>query len=270
MQNHSTGIRNLNSKAYMAIKISFPPLPEQQRIVRILDEAFAAIAVARANAEKNLRNARELFESYLNAVFTRRGEGWVERTLKALATIMYGYTESATDRRIGPKFLRITDIQNNVVNWENVPYCKISNEDKPKYLLNGGDIVFARTGATTGKSYLVKDPPEAVFASYLIRVQIDNNELLPDFLYLFFQSSNYWDSIQTGISGSAQGGFNATKLGELRIPYPISTNEQKNLVSDLSEINIVTNNLGLIHQQKINFLDELKQSLLHHAFTGQL
>ena len=82
MQSHSTGIRNLDGDAYKAIKISFPPLPEQQRIVGILDEAFEGIATAKANAEKNLQNARALFESHLQSVFTQRGEGWVRGTGK--------------------------------------------------------------------------------------------------------------------------------------------------------------------------------------------
>ena len=79
MQSHSTGIRNLDGDAYKAIKLSLPPLPEQQRIVGILDEAFAGIATAKANAEKNLQNARALFESHLQSVFTQRGKGWVEK-----------------------------------------------------------------------------------------------------------------------------------------------------------------------------------------------
>ena len=82
MQSHSTGIRNLDGDAYKAIKISFPRLPEQRRIVGILDEAFEGIATAKANAEKNLQNARAIFESYLQSVFTQRGKGWVERTVR--------------------------------------------------------------------------------------------------------------------------------------------------------------------------------------------
>ena len=81
MQSHSTGIRNLNGDAYKSIEIPLPPLPEQRRIVGILDEAFDGIATAKANAEKNLQNARALFESHLQAVFTQRGEGWVEKRL---------------------------------------------------------------------------------------------------------------------------------------------------------------------------------------------
>ena len=91
MQSHSTGIRNLDGDAYKAIAISFPPLPEQRRIVGILDEAFEGIATAKANAEKNLQNARALFESHLQSVFTKRGKGWVEKPLSELCDIKHGF-----------------------------------------------------------------------------------------------------------------------------------------------------------------------------------
>ncbi len=162
-------------------------------------------------------------------------ENWEVKKLGEVSKINYGYTEKASFTEVGPKFLRITDIQDNGVDWETVPYCKIDKSDLPKYLLKQGDIVFARTGATTGKSYLIKNPPSAVFASYLIKLQIsDLEKLSPDFLILFFQTKNYWDKIQTGLSGSAQGGFNASKLGDLSIPIPPLA-EQQRIVAILDE-----------------------------------
>jgi type I restriction enzyme S subunit len=250
--------------------IAIPPLPEQQRIVGILDEAFEAIATAKANAESNLENARALFESHLNAVFTRRGEGWAEKPLRVLSRVNYGYTQSASNEQVGPRFLRITDIQDNRVDWPSVPYCPIDPNDFPKYRLADGDIVFARTGATTGKSYLVTDPPEAVFASYLIRVQLAAAELLPQFLNLFFQTHSYWESIRTGVAGAAQGGFNATKLGELVVPFPKLHEEQERIVAEVGAVSMETQRLASIYEQKLAALDELKKSLLHQAFTGAL
>ena len=250
--------------------VPVPPLPEQQRIVGILYAAFDGIATAKANAEQNLHNARALFESHLQSVFTKRGEGWVEKPLSELSKINYGYTESASAERAGPKFLRITDIQNNRVDWSMVPYCPIKPGDLPKYKLADGDIVFARTGATTGKSYLVVDPPEAVFASYLIRVQLSVKDLLPSFLNLFFQTQSYWESIRSGVSGSAQGGFNATKLGELIIPFPKLLEEQKTVIAKLDTLSNETQRLESLYQHKLAALDELKKSLLHQAFSGAL
>jgi len=161
-------------------------------------------------------------------------KGWESKELGAVSAINYGYTESASSEPVGPRFLRITDIQDDRVDWKSVPYCKIEKSDLPKYRLASGDIVFARTGATTGKSFLVDDPPEAVFASYLIRLRLLDKKLLPEFVLLFFQTAGYWQSIKDGSSGSAQGGFNATKLGALTIPIP-PLPEQQRIVGLLDE-----------------------------------
>ena len=126
--------------------------------------------------------------------------GWGFKELGAVSAINYGYTESASNEPIGPRFLRITDIQDDRVDWERVPYCRIEGVDLPKYRLASGDIVFARTGATTGKSFLVEEPPEAVFASYLIRLRLLDKTLLPEFVSLFFQTAGYWKSIKDGSS----------------------------------------------------------------------
>jgi type I restriction enzyme S subunit len=159
---------------------------------------------------------------------------WDVKELGAVSAINYGHTESASPEPIGPRFLRITDIQNEHVDWDSVPYCKIDLSELPKYRLASGDIVFARTGATTGKSFLVADPPEAVFASYLIRLRLLDKNLLPEFVSLFFQTPSYWKSIEDGSTGSAQGGFNATKLGGLPIPIP-PLPEQQRIVSILEK-----------------------------------
>ncbi len=161
-------------------------------------------------------------------------EGWHVKQLAAVSAINYGYTISASAEPVGPRFLRITDIQNDHVDWESVPYCEISSADAPKYRLASGDIVFARTGATTGKSFLVSDSPDAVFASYLIRLRLLDKSLLPKFVSLFFQTDDYWKSIRDGSTGSAQGGFNASKLGSLSIPFPPIA-EQQRIVGVLDE-----------------------------------
>ena len=115
------------------------------------------------------------------------------------------------------KFLRITDIQDQSVNWTEVPYAKDLSDEKiaNKYLLKNGDVVFARTGATTGKSYLVTGCEyPTVFASYLIRVSPIETIVDPKFLYFFFQSSNYWAQVENQ-RGAAQVGINATVLGQI-------------------------------------------------------
>lgn len=148
-------------------------------------------------------------------------EGWSRATLQDLASrIQYGYTASAIHQLNGPRFLRITDIQNGNVNWESVPTCKIKRSDLEKFALRPGDIVFARTGATTGKSFLIVScPNDAVFASYLIRVS-PNGGVNSEFLSLFFQTVEYWQFISENVAGNAQPNCNATKLAALLVPFP--------------------------------------------------
>ncbi len=262
-------VPKLNQEKMRSITLPVPPLPEQKRIVAILDEAFAGIDAAIANTEKNLASARELFESTLNTIFTQKGKGWEEKKLGDISIINYGYTAKASHEKVGPKFLRITDIQDGNVNWDTVPFCEISSSDHSKHKLIDGDLVFARTGATTGKSYLLSNPPDVVCASYLIRVRIKKGVFIPEFLRLFFQTKQYWDDIAIGISGSAQGGFNASKLGELIIPVPPLELQEKISEKSLS-IFSETKSLETIYQQKLVSLNELKQSLLQKAFSGEL
>ena len=192
-------------------------------------------------------------------------EGWEIKRLGEVAKVTYGYTEKASFEEIGPKFLRITDIKEDGVNWDTVPFCKINDVDLEKYKLFDGDIVFARTGATTGKSYLVNQPPQSVFASYLIKVQIHNKKLSPEYLFLFFQTKNYWDIINAGISGSAQGGFNATKLSELDIPLPPFP-EQQRIVAILDEAFAAIAKAKANAEQNLKNAKELLESYLQSMF----
>lgn len=148
--------------------------------------------------------------------------------------IDYGVTASANDRGAGPKFLRITDIQDGTVNWDSVPYCDANARKLIASRLNPGDIVFARTGATTGKSFLIKYCPDnAVFASYLIRVR-PNKFVDCRYLAHFFDSQDYWNQISQKSAGAAQPGVNSSKLKELVIPLlPLA--DQKRIATILDQ-----------------------------------
>ncbi len=146
---------------------------------------------------------------------------WEETTLVDVSSdVAYGYTESATDDKIGPRFLRITDIQNGVVNWANVPYCLISNENLQKYRLQEGDIVVARTGNSTGENYLYQGDEDAVFASYLIRFRIDRKKADPRFIWYNLRYRDWWNFINNSKTGSAQAGANAQILGRFPLNLP--------------------------------------------------
>ncbi len=153
----------------------------------------------------------------------------------------YGFTASATSKKTGVQMLRITDIQNGSVDWSAVPFCEISKNKENKYLLQKYDIVFARTGATTGKTFLITDDlkNKIVFASYLIRVR-PNKSVLPEYLYHFFQSQRYWSQIVT--RGGIKPNFNASKLKNIEITLPFDSDgkpdlaEQKRIADKLDKV----------------------------------
>lgn len=177
------------------------------------------------------------------------------------SSIDYGVTASANFDGIGNKFLRITDIQENCVEWDSVPWCKCSEKEAISSYLLPGDIVFARTGATTGKSFLIKNCPEnAVFASYLIRVRL-SKLVDPEFISFFFQSPNYWQQIANNARGAAQPGVNSTVLKSLEISLP-PLPEQQRIVARLDKAQ------QLIDQRKeqLKLMDTLVQSLFYEMF----
>ena len=134
--------------------------------------------------------------------------------------ISYGYTESASPNNIGPRFLRITDIQNGIVDWKNVPYCRISIDNHEKYKLDFGDIVVARTGNSTGENYLFQEKVDAVFASYLIRFRIDKTKADARYVWYSLRSPEWWSFVDNSKTGSAQAGANAKVLGRFLITLP--------------------------------------------------
>lgn len=181
-------------------------------------------------------------------------EGWVTKKISAICEKpQYGYTESACHSNIGPKFLRITDIQDGKVEWDKVPYCKCANVDK--YRLRTGDIVFARTGSV-GKSFLIINPPEAVFASYLIRLRVGSS-ILPEFLYWYFQSSTYWASISRGIDDGNRPNMNGTKLANLEVPFPEDKAEQRRIVGRINELITRISEINSIHATLENDFREM-------------
>ena len=187
---------------------------------------------------------------------------WEWTTINDISkSILYGVSESAkTNGKY--RLLRITDIQNNSVQWDSVPYTDFDENKAKLYLLSDGDILFARTGATVGKSYLVQGLTEgAIYASYLIRVQT-YDAVLPQYLKFYFESGYYWEQIEQGSVGVGQPNVNGTILGNLHVPIP-PLHEQFRIVSELSKwmgiIDIIENSQtdlqALIKQTKSKILD---------------
>ena len=189
--------------------------------------------------------------------------GWMWQRLQAISLdVHYGYTASADATVTDTKLLRITDIQNDSVDWESVPGCRIEDSEIGKYALQEGDVVIARTGGTIGKSYLVDSPPErALFASYLIRV-IPAMPSEPRFLKLFLGSPLYWDQLREGSKGTGQPNVNATSLKGLALPLPPLA-EQKRIVAKVDQLMALCNDLETRLQQTQADADNLLVAIVH-------
>ena len=196
-------------------------------------------------------------------------KSWEWTTIGEIASsILYGVSESA--KEIGQyKLLRITDIQNNKVNWETVPFTDYDKNKAPAYLLTDGDILFARTGATVGKSYLVeglKDP--AIYASYLIRVQT-SSVILPAYIKFFFESGFYWEQISLNSVGIGQPNVNGTTLAALTIPIP-PYREQLRIVEEAKKWLMVIDGLDVEIEDLQTSIAQAKSKILDLAIHGKL
>ncbi|MBU3840627.1 MAG: restriction endonuclease subunit S [Candidatus Ruminococcus intestinipullorum] len=194
-------------------------------------------------------------------------KGWAWTRLGNLcAAIQYGLSNSAEPKG-SHKFLRITDIQNGMVNWDAVPFTSTSDPDV--YLLEPGDIVFARTGATVGKSFLITETPyPSVYASYLIRIRL-LGDLPPEYIYQFFDSACYWSQITDKSVGVGQPNCNGTALKELFIPLP-PINEQLRIIPTVRKLLKHVTKIDTEEKALMSIVTATKAKILDLAIRGQL
>jgi len=253
--NRGTTIPSLVKSELLEIEIPLPPLPEQKRIVALLDEAFAGIATAKANAEKNLQNARALFESYLNAVFSQPGDGWVETTINKIST-------NLDSKRI--------PITKNVRKSGDYPYYGASGivDYVSDYIFDGDTLLVSEDGA----NLLARSSPIAFSVSG--KYWVNNHAHILKFENMATQRfvEFYLESIKLDdfITGAAQPKLNQKALNSIPIPIPHSIETRASVVKIVESLQEETQRLALIYERKLAALEALKKSLLQRAFAGEL
>jgi type I restriction enzyme, S subunit len=249
--------------------VVLPPLAEQQRIVGILDEAFDGIATAKANAEKNLQNARALFESHLQAVFTTVGDGYASKTIAEICTLRSGTTvSSALEKPMGDlPYLKVADMAHEGNETEIFSSSRFLNKSDigKKSVLPAGTTIFPKRGGSilTNKKRLTA---VAICADLNIMGVIPSESILPKYLFFYFVNV---DMRQIG-SGSSIPQINNYDIEPMRISFPMQLAEQEKLVKKMDALSVETQRLESLYQRKLAALDELKKSLLHQAFSGAL
>lgn len=272
MQSNSTGIRNLDGDAYKAIKICFPTLPEQQRIVTLLDDAFDGIATAKVHAEKNLHNARAIFECHLQAVFDEAAEigEWV--VLADLATdITDGDHMPPPKSSQGVPFITIGNIAKatRTVDFSDTFMVPRAYFDglKPNKKPQVGDVLYTVTGSF-GLPVLITESREFCFQRHIGLIR-PRPGVSSEWLYYLLMSPQVFKQANEGATGTAQKTVSLKVLRGYKVPK-VQVETQLSTVAKLDSLFEETQRLESIYQQKITALNELKKSLLHRAFSGQL
>lgn len=252
--------------------VVLPSLADQQRIMDMLDEAFADLATAQANAEKNLQNARALFESHLQSVFTHRGQGWVDAKLADVLAILRNGMNCKQDKSgVGSKISRIESIWNARFDITRVGYAAIPETQKDKFLLKKGDVLFSHINSAihVGKTALFDIEEEVVHGVNLLLMRTKSS-VLPAYLDLYLKhifSAGYW--LRVCKQSINQASVNQQDINRVPFRYP-SLERQREIVEQMDALSAETQRLARIYAQKQAALAELKKSLLHQAFSGNL
>jgi type I restriction enzyme S subunit len=263
-------------KTELQTKIPLPSLFEQKQIAEVLGVVDLAVAKTCEVIAKTERLKKGLMQElltkgighkeYKQTPIGKIPKNWEFVRIKELGELQYGYTTSAAQENTGIKFLRITDIkEDGSVNWEQVPYCHIGGNEFDKYALREGDLLFARIGATAGKTTYIGQKVRGIFASYLIRLKTIKKHVHPPFVFYFTQSATYWSQALRQREGQLKKGINATMLSKFMVPLP-SFEEQQRIAEILSAVD---HKLKLERKEKTK-LERVKRGLMDLLLTGKV
>jgi type I restriction enzyme S subunit len=267
-------------RLFKELEISVPPLAEQQRIVGVLDEAFAGLATAQAHAAQNLQNARALFESHLQSVFTHRGKGWVEKRLAELCDIQHGYAFdgaefSNTISRERPIIITPGNFtEEATLSFTDKNTKRFSGTVPEDFRFAVGDLVVVMTDLSSKMKILGK-PAFVESLNILHNQRIGRFVFLADkverrFVYYFLRTEAYLKEIRLSATGTMVKHTAPKRILSALLPFPPNRAEQKKIVTQLDALAGETQRLTRLYEQKQAALAALKKSLLHQAFTGEL
>ncbi len=267
-------VPKLNQGSLREIPIPLPAVPEQQRIVTILDEAFDAIATAKSNTEKNLQNARALFDSHLHSIFSERGAEWVEKPLEEVAdancTLSYGIVQPGDEYVDGLPVVRPTDLTTKVIRLNGLKRIdpKLAGGYR-RTALFGGELLLCVRGSTGVVSIAAAELAGANVTRGIVPIRFDGSLLAPDFGFYVMSSGEVQNQIREKTYGAALMQINIRDLRNITLSFP-PLKEQERIAAKLDVLTAETQRLESIYRQKLATLDALKKSLLHQAFNAQL
>ena len=256
----SSGVGNLNVGTVREFPILLPPLPEQQRIVAILDEAFAAIAKAKANAQQNLQNAKELFESHLQRVFENKGEGWEEKTLKEVCEY-----EKTPHNKSDLPYVGLEDIQSNSGLF--IGTFEPKSVKSTTFRFTNEHVLYGRLRPYLNKVLLPDF--EGHCSTEIFPIKPKKDVLDRTYLFHWLIATETMKKINATWTGATLPRANMNTVLDFKLVVP-PFKTQRTIVQKLDALNAETKKLESIYQQKINDLEELKKSVLQKAFAGEL
>jgi len=272
-RNGST-IPHIYFKDYKSERFPLLELPEQKRIVAILDSAFEVIDQAKANAEQNLQNAKELFESYLNHIFEEKGEDWEEKKLNEVVietcNLSYGVVQPGNDFENGLPVVRPVDLKSKYINKDRVKLMNPVNAEKYKRTtLQGNELLLCVRGDTGVIGLITNDFKGANVTRGIVPISFDENKISLEFGYYSFISPFFQKQIKDKTYGAALMQINIRDVRQLLMIIP-PLKKQKQIVQKLDKLSAETKKLELVYQQKLEDLEDLKKSILQKAFNGEL
>ncbi len=270
--NKGAVFNSINKNQIENLKIPLPKnIEEQKQIVEILDKAFESIEQAKVNIEKNIKNTKELFQSRLNEIFSQKGEGWEEKTLKEVCTkITDGTHQTPKYFDSGYTFLSSGNVTSGIINWDKIKYIdeKQHLEMQKRVSPQLNDILLAKNGTTGVAAIVDRDIEFDIYVSLaLLRA---SDKLEAKYLLHFVNSPIAKKQFNKRLKGSGVPNLHLQEIREVIVPYPISKKEQLKISNYIELLSMRTKQLEKHYKQKLKNLEELKRSILQKAFSGEL